>query len=65
MGATLRTCAIRRRRQRQEKRRKLRRQMEHATATERPILEVKLLKTYRSLTAERHGRAHVTGRPGP
>lgn len=64
MSATLRTNAIRGRRKRQEKRRKLRGRLAHATAAERPALEAKLLKTYPLPTAEPHGKAQSTGRPG-
>ncbi len=46
MSATLRTGAIHRRRKRLEKRRKLRRLLEHASGAERAALEAKLVKTY-------------------
>ena len=60
----MRTIAIHRRRQRQEKRQKLRGRLAHATAAERPALEAKLLKTYPLPTAKPHAEAHSTGRPG-
>jgi hypothetical protein len=53
MSATLRTSSIHRQRKRHEKRRKLRSQLTHATAAERPALEAKLLKTYPFETPER------------
>jgi len=46
MSATLRTGAIHRRRKRLEKRRKLRRLLEHASGAERAALEAKLVKIY-------------------
>ena len=64
MSATLRTNAIRRRRQRKDKRQKLRGRLAHATAAERPALEAKLLKTYPLPTATPHAEDHRTGRPG-
>ena len=64
MSATLRTGAIRRQRKRQEKRRKLRGQLAHATVAERSALEAKIRKTYPLPTAEPHAEAHSTGRPG-
>jgi hypothetical protein len=63
MSTTLRTSAIHRRRKRQEKRRKLRARLAHATAAERPALEAKLLKTCPLLTAEPHAKAQTTERP--
>lgn len=64
MSATLRTNAIRGRRKRQEKRRKLRGRLTHATAAERRALEAKLLKTYPLPTAEPHAKAQSAERPG-
>lgn len=46
MSATLRGTAINRRRQRREKRLKLRRRLARASASERQAIEAKLLKTY-------------------
>ena len=63
MTATLRTSTIRRRRQRRDKRQKLRGRLAHATAAERPALEAKLLKTYPLPAAKPHDEAHSVGRP--
>jgi hypothetical protein len=65
MGATLRTSTIRRRRKRQEKRRKLRGRLEHATTAERAALEAKLLKTYPLVAAaelEPRAKPRTSGR---
>jgi hypothetical protein len=64
MSATLRTSTIRRRRDRHEKRRKLRRRLSHATAAERQVLEARLLKTYPLLTAQAQARTLAAARPG-
>jgi hypothetical protein len=64
MGATLRTGVIRKRRKIQEKRRKLRARLEHATMAERAALEAKLLKTYTLLTAEPKPKPRAAGRSG-
>lgn len=64
MSATLRTNVIRRRRQRRDKRQKLRGRLGHTTAAERPALEAKLLKTYPLPMAMPHAEADSTGRPG-
>ena len=59
-----RTSAIRRRRKRQDKRQKLRGRLAHATVSERPALEAKLLKTYPLPTTKPHAEVHSTGRLG-
>jgi hypothetical protein len=52
MGATLRHTAIAQRRQRREKRHKLRSRLAQAGAADKQGLEAKLLKTYKTLTAQ-------------
>jgi hypothetical protein len=51
MSASLRPAEIGRRRQRTEKRRKLRAKLAAAPATERPAIEAKLQRTYTLLSA--------------
>jgi hypothetical protein len=51
MSASLRPTEIRRRRQRKEKRRKLRAKLAAAPGTERAAIEIKLQRTYSLVTA--------------
>jgi hypothetical protein len=63
MSATLRNSTIRQRRQRREKRNKLRSRLAHASAAERQGLEARLQKTYQFLTAEQDAKPRAAAKP--